>query len=212
MYRIFGKRLFDLLLATVGLIAAAPLFLLLPVVIKMNSAGPVFFVQQRMGKGGRLFSLIKFRSMTVKTANDGKDFEPGFGPRITASGKVLRKLKLDEVPQLINVLKGEMSMVGPRPEVKKYARFYAGKYADVLSVRPGLTDPASIKYRNEETIFSSCSDPEKIYATRVLPDKLEIALRYVREGMDFKNDLSILAQTVLAVLKPGDRPDFASQK
>ena len=201
MYRIFGKRLLDLLLSLTGLIVSIPIFLIVPLLIKMDSPGTVFFRQKRMGRGGRFFYLIKFRSMGSNKQGEDNGFEPGSGLRVTRIGKFLRKTKLDEIPQLLNVFIGDMSFVGPRPEVERYKDFYAGKFAGVLSVRPGITDRASIKYRHEEEILAESKDPEKTYREIILPDKLEIALAYAQRGIRLSEDINIIVQTLLTVLK-----------
>ena len=133
MYRAFGKRWLDIFLSLAGLMVFMPVFLVVPVLIKMDSPGPVFFIQKRMGRGGRLFPLFKFRSMAADKAGEGKGFEPGRVLRVTRAGRLLRKTKMDELPQLINVLSGDMSFVGPRPEVERYRDFYTGPFAAVLS-------------------------------------------------------------------------------
>lgn len=200
MYRIFGKRLFDLISSFVGLVFSIPVFLVVPIFIKIDSSGPVFFVQKRMGRGCRPFFLFKFRSMAIARKEE-KGFDPGSALRVTRVGRILRKTKIDEIPQLINVFLGDMSFVGPRPEVERYRDFYTGQFADVLSVRPGITDMASIKYRHEEEILAASGDPEKTYKNQVLPDKLQIALLYVRDGIYFTNDMKIIGQTILSVFK-----------
>ena len=200
MYKAIGKRLFDLFFSLMGLFFLSPVFLLVPVFIKLDSPGPVFFVQKRMGQAGRPFFLIKFRSMTCDTEQEKKGFEPGSARRITNIGRLLRKSKLDEVPQLINVFLGDMSFVGPRPEVERYKDFYTGKYAGLLGVRPGITDAASIKYRHEEEILAKSDDPQKTYQENILPDKLKIASDYVR-SISLKGDIKIIVQTLGVVLQ-----------
>jgi len=202
MYKAIGKRLLDLFFSLIGLFLLSPVFLLVPVIIKLDSSGPVFFVQKRMGRGGKSFSLIKFRSMTSDLEQEKKGFEPGLSRRVTNVGRLLRKSKLDEVPQLVNVFIGDMSFVGPRPEVEKYKDFYTGEFEDILSVRPGITDQASIKYRHEEEILAKSEDPQTAYRKVILPDKLNMARQYVRT-IGLKQDLKIIAQTIAAVLKRG---------
>jgi len=201
MYRTFGKRLFDLIFSFAGLVLMMPVFLVVPVLIQADSPGPVFFLQRRMGRNGRSFSLLKFRSMASDTEREKKGFEPGAASRVTGVGRILRKTKLDEVPQLVNVFIGDMSFVGPRPEVERYQDFYAGPFAEVLSVRPGITDEASIKYRHEEEILVASGDPEKTYREIILPDKLKLALSYVRDGISLRTDIGIIFQTLRAVIK-----------
>ena len=201
MYKNFGKRFLDVFFSSLGLIVAAPVFLIVPVLIKFDSPGAVFFTQKRMGRGGRAFQLIKFRSMCSDKENEKKGFEPGSALRVTKIGKILRKTKLDEIPQLINVFMGDMSLVGPRPEVEQYKNFYTGEFAPVLSVRPGITDLASIKYRHEEEILARSSDPQKTYKEVILPDKLQIALSYVQNNIRFTGDIYIIIQTLLSIQK-----------
>ena len=201
MYRCYGKRLFDIVFSFFGLVAVIPVFLIVPVMIRWDSGGPVFFRQKRMGVGGRTFFLLKFRSMASDKDQEKKGFEPGSAMRVTRVGRILRKTKLDEIPQLINVFMGDMSFVGPRPEVERYKVFYTGLFAEVLNVRPGITDKASIKYRHEEKILAASSDPEKTYREVVLPDKLKFALSYVQDGISFRTDIGVILQTLLAVFK-----------
>ena len=195
-YENCGKRLFDFIYATVGFAIISPFLVLVAILIKLDSKGPVFFFQQRMGKDGKIFRLIKFRSMYVDTKKEKEGFTPGDSSRITRIGKIIRKTKIDELPELINVIKGDMSLVGPRPEVPKYRRFYSGKYREVLKLRPGITDLASIKYRNEEEILEKNDDPEKTYTEVILPDKLELALEY-KKKMSFSTDLKMIFSTIL---------------
>ncbi|MEI8012728.1 MAG: sugar transferase [Candidatus Omnitrophota bacterium] len=200
IYRNFGKRLFDLILSFTGIIISAPVYLAVPILIRIDSHGAVFFRQKRMGRGGKVFLLYKFRSMAADPDGEKKGFEPGSAMRVTRVGRILRKTKIDEIPQLFNVLLGDMSFVGPRPEVERYRAFYTGDFAAVLSVRPGITDMASIKYRHEENILSASTDPESTYKTQILPDKLQIALAYVHDGVSFFNDMKIMVLTVLSVV------------
>jgi lipopolysaccharide/colanic/teichoic acid biosynthesis glycosyltransferase len=199
MYISFFKRIFDFLVAFILFLLFMPLFLLLALLVKLDSKGPVFFRQQRGGKGGRYFNILKFRSMTVKEKSDGKDFDAGGSVRITRMGKILRKSKLDELPQLINVIRGEMSLVGPRPEVRTYIELYPERWNKVLSVTPGITDPASVVFRDEETILSKAEDPEKEYRENILPTKLNLYEKYVDE-ISFFGDLKVLFKTVLVVI------------
>ncbi len=201
MYRSFGKRLFDILLSFIGLVASIPVFIIVAFLIKMDDKGPVFFRQKRMGLGGQSFYLLKFRTMTSDKEREQKGFEPGSSMRVTRVGKFLRKTKLDEIPQLVNVFVGDMSFVGPRPEVERYKDFYQGKFAEVLNVRPGITDRASIKYRHEEEILSQSQNPERTYREVILQDKLEMALAYAQGGVIFSGDINIIVQTLLSIIK-----------
>ena len=158
MYRHFFKRFFDITAGLLLLMIFLPLLGFIAVVVKLTSPGPVFFRQQRGGLNGRYFSIFKFRTMSAAPASDGKDFHPGNDSRVTAAGVFLRKTKLDELPQLLNVIKGDMSLVGPRPEVKTYIELYPERWRKVLSVRPGITDPASLTFRNEEELLASLPD------------------------------------------------------
>ena len=195
-YENCGKRVFDFTAATVGFAIISPFLVLVAILIKLDSKGPLFFFQQRMGKDGKIFRLIKFRSMYVDPKKEKQGFTPGDSSRITRIGRIIRKTKIDELPELINVIKGDMSLVGPRPEVPRYRRFYKGKYREVLKLRPGITDLASVKYRNEEEILEKSDDPEKTYTEVILPDKLELALEY-KKKISFSTDLKIIFSTIL---------------
>ena len=203
MYRLAGKRLFDLTLAILGLIVVLPLLVLCALLIKFGSPGPVFFFHPRMGRGGKNFSLFKFRTMVSDRLKEGLGFEPGSQDRITPVGRILRATKLDELPQLINVLTGDMSFVGPRPESPKYREFYSGRRGEILDARPGITALSSIKYRNEEIILARSGDPETYYRDVVLPDKLELDLEYVQRGLGFWTDVRIIVATLAEVLYVG---------
>lgn len=193
-----SKRLLDLVAATAGLVLLAPLFLLAALWIRLDSPGPVFFLQQRAGRHGRPFAIYKFRTMAVHPPA-ALQLTVGRDPRITRAGHFLRRYKLDELPQLINVFKGEMSLVGPRPEVPRYVDRYPEDVRRlVLSVAPGITDWASILYHDESAILGAAADPERAYLETILPVKLEYCVRYVRER-SFWVDLKIIFRT-LAVL------------
>lgn len=197
------KRCFDLLMSGLGLLVLSPLFVLMALWIKCDSKGPVFYRQTRVGRYGRDFRLFKFRSMRVGSDKKGLITVGGHDPRITRSGYFIRKYKLDELPQLINVFIGDMSLVGPRPEVRKYVDLYTPEQRHVLDVRPGITDPASIRYRNENELLGADDDPERYYVDVILPDKLRLNLDYVAKH-SFGHDLNIIFQTFAAILK--DRP------
>ncbi len=194
------KRLFDLICSVLGLILLSPAFLFIAIWIKLDSKGPVFFRQQRVGKGGEVFSIYKFRTMRVDAERCGKQITLANDSRITTCGAALRKYKLDELPQLVNIIKGEMSLVGPRPEVPAYVRLYNEEQKKVYSVQPGLTDEASIKYRNENELLHSTEDSERIYVEQIMPDKLRINLQYI-ESASMGKDLEIIMKTLLAVVK-----------
>lgn len=188
----------DMAGALAGLVALSPLLGLLWLVVVAESGLPGFFRHQRAGCRGRYFSLLKFRSMTVRRGTEQGSFDVGSAARVTRVGAFLRKTKLDELPQLWNVLKGDMSLVGPRPEVEKWVAAYPERWAFVHQVRPGITDPASIAYRNEEEILAASSDPERMYREVILPRKLDLYEEYVRTR-SFWGDVGILWRTALAV-------------
>lgn len=189
------KRTFDIIFSAAGLIILSPLFLLISLIIKIDSRGPVFYRQIRVGKDSEDFLLYKFRSMRLYSDKDGLLTVGGKDPRITKSGYYIRKYKLDELPQLINVLKGEMSFVGPRPEVRKYVDLYNENQKQVLRIKPGITDNASIIYRNENDLLKESSDPESLYINEIMPDKLKINLEYIDKN-SFASDLKIIFKTI----------------
>ena len=194
------KRLFDMAASGIGLLLLAPLLLVLAVWIKCDSAGPVFFLQERVGLCGKLFRIIKFRSMRQHHA--GPQITVGADVRITRSGRFIRAYKLDELPQLINVLLGDMSLVGPRPEVPRYVALYpADVREEVLSVRPGMTDLASVQYRSESDLLAASSDPELTYTTVILPAKLALYQQYVRQRSLWL-DIRIIGMTLGILFKP----------
>ncbi len=193
------KRLFDITASGLGLLVLSPLFLIIAVWIKFDSPGPVFYRQVRVGRGNKDFRLFKFRSMRVGSDKKGLITVGGHDPRVTRSGYFIRKYKLDEFPQLINVFIGDMSLVGPRPEVRKYVDLYTPEQLHVLDVRPGITDMASIRYRNENELLEQAADPEQYYRDVVMQDKLRINLEYVADHSFFK-DLKIIFMTFKAVV------------
>ncbi|MDP3542426.1 MAG: sugar transferase [Elusimicrobiota bacterium] len=188
-----GKRAFDFVAALAGLLILAPVLAGVALAIAVLDPGPVFFRQTRVGLGFKPFRLFKFR--TMRAAGGGPEITAGGDPRVTPLGRLLRKTKLDELPQLLNVLAGDMSLVGPRPEVPKYVELFREDYALVLSVRPGITDYAAIEYRDEEAILKTFADPEKGYIDKVLPEKIKIYRRYLA-GMSFATDVKIIAATL----------------
>src|SRR5262245_5866520 len=173
----------------------SPLFALLALLIKVDSEGPVFFCQERVGQGHQNFVIRKFRTMVLDAPLKGSPITRSGDPRITRIGRLLRKLKIDELPQLINVLRGEMSLVGPRPEIPRYVEMFRRDYEEILRVPPGITDFASVKYRDEATMLMLASDPEHEYVTQVLPDKIKLAKEYVRRS-SLLLDISLIAKTV----------------
>lgn len=198
--QIICKRIFDLTFATGLLLATVPLMLLASALVRLDSLGGAIFRQTRIGLNGSPFTLLKFRSMTVPETTDS-EFAPGETARVTRIGRILRKTKLDELPQLWNVLVGDMSLVGPRPEVPAWTEVHRARWDRVLSVRPGLTDPASLMFRHEEELLAAAENPETTYRDEILPRKLELAERYIRDR-SFLGDLTLLSATAWAVLSP----------
>lgn len=183
-----------------GLLVLSPVFLILAIWVKSDSKGPIFYRQVRVGRYGRDFMLYKFRSMRVGSDKKGLITIGEKDPRVTRSGYFIRKYKLDELPQLVNVFVGDMSFVGPRPEVRRYVDMYTREQMHVLDVRPGITDWASIRYRNENELLASVKDPERFYQEVVMPDKLKINLEYVsRHSLLF--DIKLIFKTVFSILK-----------
>lgn len=189
------KRLFDLVSAFFGLILLSPLLILVALAIKLTSPGPVLFGQVRVGLGGRPFRMWKFRSMRPDSEATGPSITIGDDKRITAIGRLIRKTKMDELPQLWNVLTGEMSLVGPRPEVEKYTRLYSDEHRRVLDLKPGITDPASFAFYNESEVLAHAADPEAYYVERVMLEKIRINLEYARKR-NFLSDLVVILGTV----------------
>jgi len=193
------KRIFDFFLALISLIFIIPLLLAIAIWIKLDSPGPVFFRQTRVGQFGREFRIYKFRTMVPDAEALGKQITAANDDRITRSGKFLRKYKLDELPQLFNVVKGDMSLVGPRPEVPKYVALYTAEQRRVLQVRPGITDMASIEFRNESELLANVPHPEEVYIQEIMPQKLDLNMQYIAQaGLRF--DLQIVFQTLWRVL------------
>jgi lipopolysaccharide/colanic/teichoic acid biosynthesis glycosyltransferase len=197
IYTKWGKRALDVLFSVLGLLVLSPFFVIIGCIIKLSSSGGAFYRQTRIGQGGRYFQIIKFRSMIDGGARSGLQITASGDSRVTSVGRVLRRYKLDELPQLWNVLRGDMSLVGPRPEIPTYVATYTDDQRRVLSVRPGITDPASLAYRHEEEILAEQSDPEQFYRTQVLPDKLVRNLVYV-QAISLRNDLLVIFETVVS--------------
>jgi lipopolysaccharide/colanic/teichoic acid biosynthesis glycosyltransferase len=193
------KRCFDFVFALLGILVLMPVFALLALWIGLDSAGGVFYRQLRVGKGGNEFGLIKFRTMRTGSEKQGLLTVGGKDPRITPAGYFLRKFKLDELPQLINVLWGDMSLVGPRPEVRKYVDLYTPEQRSVLSVRPGITDYASIEYARENDLLAGATDPEKMYIEEVMPAKLRLNQKYIHD-QGLMTDIRIIFKTFLKIL------------
>jgi lipopolysaccharide/colanic/teichoic acid biosynthesis glycosyltransferase len=190
------KRTFDIAVSSLALLVCSPIFLLIAALIKLDSTGPVFFTQQRIGKNFRPFWIYKFRSMVKDASLRGGQITSAADGRITRLGRFLRKTKLDELPQFINVLKGDMSLVGPRPEVPMYVQLFRSDYEEILQVHPGITDLASLKYRDEATMLAQSKDPEREYVEYVLPDKIKLAKEYVSRS-SFLFDLALILRTPL---------------
>ena len=194
------KRLFDIVASGLGLIVLSPLFLMLAIWIKLDSKGPVFYRQVRVGYKNKDFRIFKFRSMRVGADKGSLVTIGGRDPRVTKSGYWIRKFKLDELPQLINVFIGDMSLVGPRPEVRHYVDYWTPEQMHVLDVRPGITDPASIKFRNENELMEKAEDPEKFYIEVIMQEKIKLYLEYV-EKHNFFYDLGLIFKTFWVIVK-----------
>lgn len=193
------KRLFDIVFSLALIVVLLPVGIVVSIWIVLDDFGSPFFVQQRVGLGGKNFGLLKFRSMRKNAESKGQLTVGMKDNRITRSGYFIRKYKIDELPQLVNVFLGEMSVVGPRPEVPKYVSLYNKEQQKVLSIKPGITDFASIEYVRENELLSASSDPEKTYIEEIMPAKLELNLKYLRE-QSFLTDMKIILQTIKAIL------------
>lgn len=194
------KRTVDFLSSIIGLIVLSPFFLVIGLLVKIDSRGPVFYLQERVGREVKPFKLFKFRTMHVDADKYAAITVGARDPRITSVGFYLRKYKIDELPQLINVFNGTMSLVGPRPELKKFVDLYSDEQKKVLSVRPGLTDFASIQFRNENELLEGKPDPIDFYIREIMPVKLEMNLKYIR-NQSLVTDLQILLKTILHIIK-----------
>ena len=193
------KRLFDILLSGIGLLIISPLLLIVAIWIKLDSPGPIFYRQVRVGRYNKDFRIFKFRSMRIGSDKGSLVTIGGRDPRITRSGYFIRKLKIDELPQLINVLVGDMSLVGPRPEVRHYVNYWTEEQMHVLDVRPGITDPASIKFRNENELLAQAEDPEKYYIEVIMQDKIKLYLEYVANH-NLWYDIKLIFQTFWVIV------------
>lgn len=189
------KRCFDFVAAFCGLIFLAPLLGLVALLVKLDSKGPVFFRQERIGKGFKPFTIYKIRTMVENVLPHGKRTTSDKDSRITRVGSLLRRTKIDELPQLFNVLKGDMSIVGPRPEMRRYVELFRRDYEEILTLRPGITDLASLKYQDEAALLGCSGDPEAEYRSKILPDKIALAKEYVRRS-SFLFDLSLTLKTL----------------
>ncbi len=189
------KRFFDCLASLCGLLVLAPLMIVVIPLIRLTSPGPVFFKQERIGRRFSPFQILKFRTMVQDAPKLGGSITFSEDPRITRVGHILRRTKIDELPQLVNVLRGDMSLVGPRPEVPKYVEMFRADYEEILQVRPGITDLASIEYRDEAAVLAEADDSEQEYVGRVLPEKIRLAKQYVRQA-SLWCDLTIILKTL----------------
>jgi lipopolysaccharide/colanic/teichoic acid biosynthesis glycosyltransferase len=192
------KRGFDVFAATAGILLLLPLFAMVAILIKRDSPGPVFFRQERVGRGFQPFLIWKFRTMVKDAPQRGGPITFAQDPRVTRSGRWLRRTKIDELPQLFNVLKGDMSIVGPRPEVRQYVEIFRKDYERLLSVRPGMTDLASLEYCQEAELLQHADDPEGVYAQKILPEKLRLSAEYLK-NQGFWYDLGVIARTLLCI-------------
>lgn len=194
------KRIFDIVMSLIGLIILGIPMIIIGIIIKLSSEGPVFYKQVRVGKSNKDFKILKFRTMIVDADKKGMQITVGKDPRITVIGHFLRKTKIDELPQLINVLKGEMSFVGPRPEVRKYVEMYDDYQKNVLKIKPGITDLASIEYRDESTLLGQSANPEKTYIEEIMPTKLKLNLKYMQE-FSFFYDIKLILKTLVKIVE-----------
>ena len=194
-----AKRLFDIVFSAIGLILISPMLLIISVIIKREDRGPIFYRGKRVGKSNKSFKIYKFRTMVVNAENLGGSSTSNEDSRITRIGRYIRKYKLDELPQLINVLKGEMSFVGPRPEVQMYVDIFTDEESAILTVCPGITDWASLWNSDEGSLLAGSSDPEKTYMEKIRPGKIRLQLKYVREH-SFLIDLKIIFQTLRTIV------------
>lgn len=202
MFEEAARRIFDVVIASVALVVTLPLWVVIAAAIRTGSRGPVIYRAERIGKGGGSFELYKFRTMVVDSGEGPRVTRTG-DPRVTAAGRWLRHWKLDELPQLVNVIRGDMSLVGPRPEDPRYVALYSDEQRRVLSVRPGIVGPAVLRYRHEESLLAAAGDLETVYVTTVMPDKLKLDLEYL-DGRSLGGDLKILIRAAASLFL---RPD-----
>ena len=194
------KRLFDIVASLIGIVILSPVLIFVSIIILISSPGPIIYKQIRVGKKGILFNICKFRTMVVNSDKQGLLITVGKDSRITRTGFFLRKFKIDELPQLFNVIKGDMSFVGPRPEVEKYVKTYTCEQKIILEIRPGITDYASIMFRDESSILAKSSNPEKTYISEIVPKKIDLNLIYLRK-MSILEDIKIILLTLWAIVK-----------
>ena len=199
-FQLIIKRGFDIVVSFIGLLILLPIFLIVAIIIKLDSKGPIFFRQVRVGKNGKEFKIFKFRTMVVDAEEKGMQITVDGDSRITKPGNFLRRSKIDELPQLINVLIGDMSFVGPRPEVPKYVAMYDENQRSILKIRPGITDIASIEYRDENSILAQSKNPEEAYINEIMPRKIELNFKYI-ENMSVIYDIKLIIETIFKVIK-----------
>lgn len=195
-----SKRVMDVTCSGLGMLLLSPPLLAIALAVWLGDRGPVLYRQERVGRGGRPFTMLKFRSMVAGADRKGRLVTVGGDARVTPVGRWIRRLKLDELPQLLNVLKGEMSLVGPRPEVQRYVDLYTAEQWPVLDLVPGITDPASIKYRDEEAVLAGYDDPDRAYVEVVMPDKIAINLSYAARATVL-SDLAVILRTLLRITR-----------
>ena len=198
-YTCYIKRILDLIYASIGLTILFPILFIIGILIKLNSKGPIFYKQTRIGKNFKPFKILKFRTMIINADKKGLKITTKNDLRITKIGKILRKTKLDELPQLINVIKGDLALVGPRPEVKKYVTLFKKEYKSLLMFRPGITDNAAIAYIDEESLLEKAENPEKTYIKKIMPKKLKIYNTYI-QSISFLTDTEIILKTILKII------------
>lgn len=192
----FIKRIFDIIMSLIGIIILSPIFIIVSIIISIGSSGNILFLQKRVGRDEKEFNIYKFRTMINDAEKLGKQITVGDDSRITKVGSILRKFKIDELPQLFNVLNGDMSLVGPRPEVPKYVALYTEKQKEVLSIRPGITDMASLRYKDENAILGKVDNPEEYYINVIMQDKLSLNLEYI-EKSNIIFDIGLILKTII---------------
>ena len=196
-----GKRIFDILVSFISIVLLSPILIIVAIIIKLGSKGPVLYKQLRVGLNGKPFYIYKFRTMQVNADKKGLLITGADDPRLTRVGSFLRKIKIDEIPQLFNVLKGEMSIVGPRPEVLEYVKLYTNEQKRVLTVKPGMTDPATVYFRNEEKLLAKANDKESFYIKEIMPVKLRLYLQYI-DNMSLTYDIKLIFLEFFAIILP----------
>ncbi len=200
MYKIVLKRLIDILFSIAALIVLSPVIVIISLIIFFQSGSPIFFYQERVGKNWRKFKIIKFRTMIKNAHNIGPKISTNDDSRVTKAGRFLRKYKLDELPQLFNILKGDMSIVGPRPEIPKFVNVFSNEYSEILKIKPGLSDYAALIYSNEASLIEPSHNPEEYYKSEILPQKIKLYKRYIEE-MGFLTDIKIIFLTIKSVVR-----------